>query len=168
LGEITLEQLRTYPRENFTELYKQCYDAFVRKNSFDLGTELLEDFLHESLEVFYAKLKLDPTFHVDNVQAWIYTVFKYKCLNHFNRGKKYEPLGEIEGDKLEDKSTIQTAKVIQVLKQLGKSCQDLLKLAFYKGLNTDEIAKRMDYTYNYAKNKKSRCIKKMRELMKNN
>lgn len=168
MGEITLEQLRTKSREHYNAFYVQCYNAFVLRKTFDLEIHVLEDLFHETMEDFYAKIMFDLDFQVDNIQAWVFSMFKNKCLNHYNRNKRFESIEGIELSTDEDSNWTEVLRIKRMLKTLGQSCQELLKLAFYKGFGNNEIANRMGYSVNFAKNKKSRCIKKLRELMKKN
>lgn len=50
--------------------------------------------------------------------------------------------------------------------RLGKKCQSLLKLYYYRGLTIKEILEQTDYKdLNTIKSSKSRCLKKLKELI---
>ncbi|GAA4246162.1 MULTISPECIES: RNA polymerase sigma factor [Winogradskyella] len=53
-------------------------------------------------------------------------------------------------------------------KQLGKSCQQMLTLSFYRGLTNDEIATLEGYeNEGVVRSQKSRCLKTLKNLIKN-
>ncbi|HLV39966.1 sigma-70 family RNA polymerase sigma factor [Xanthomarina sp.] len=53
-------------------------------------------------------------------------------------------------------------------KQLGKSCQQMLTLSFYRGLTNDEIATLQGYDSEaVVRSQKSRCLKTLKDLIKN-
>ncbi len=53
-------------------------------------------------------------------------------------------------------------------KQLGKSCQEMLTLSFYRGLTNEEIAKLGGYDNEaVVRSHKSRCLKTLKNLIKN-
>ncbi|WP_417370696.1 RNA polymerase sigma factor [Gelidibacter japonicus] len=52
-------------------------------------------------------------------------------------------------------------------KQLGKSCQQMLTLSFYRGLTNEEIAKQYGYESEaVVRSQKSRCLKTLKNLIK--
>ena len=52
--------------------------------------------------------------------------------------------------------------------QLGKSCQEMLTLSFYRGLTNEEIAKSGHYESEaVVRSQKSRCLKTLKNLIKN-
>lgn len=51
--------------------------------------------------------------------------------------------------------------------QLGKSCQQMLTLSFYRGLTNEEIAKQHGYESEaVVRSQKSRCLKTLKNLIK--
>lgn len=53
-------------------------------------------------------------------------------------------------------------------KKLGKSCQQMLTLSFYRGLTNDEIATLEGYESEaVVRSQKSRCLKTLKDLIKN-
>ncbi|MBA6153161.1 RNA polymerase sigma factor [Gelidibacter maritimus] len=51
--------------------------------------------------------------------------------------------------------------------QLGKSCQQMLTLSFYRGLTNEEIAKQYGYESEaVVRSQKSRCLKTLKNLIK--
>ncbi|MFD2565893.1 RNA polymerase sigma factor [Pseudotenacibaculum haliotis] len=74
---------------------------------------------------------------------------------------------EIVSDYLNDKNDEELQRLKKVFLQLGKKCQEVLTLFYYRGFTNDEIAETLDYeNKNVVKSQKSRCLKKLKELFK--
>ena len=72
---------------------------------------------------------------------------------------------EIVSDYLNDKNDEELQKLKKVFLQLGKKCQQLLTLFYYRGFTNDEIVETLNYeNKNVVKSQKSRCLKKLKEL----
>lgn len=75
----------------------------------------------------------------------------------------YEP---IEVD-LEKELTVEQKLLRHHFNQLGKSCQQMLTLSFYRGLTNEEIAKQLGYeSETVVRSHKSRCLKTLKNLIK--
>jgi RNA polymerase sigma factor (sigma-70 family) len=55
-------------------------------------------------------------------------------------------------------------KMESLMLNLTDECQKILRLFYFSRFSLDEIAKKMNYTYEFAKQKKSRCLNKLRTL----
>lgn len=67
-----------------------------------------------------------------------------------------------------EKELTQEQQILQYyFKQLGKSCQQMLTLSFYRGLTNDEIATLEGYESEaVVRSQKSRCLKTLKDLIK--
>jgi RNA polymerase sigma factor (sigma-70 family) len=67
-----------------------------------------------------------------------------------------------------EKELTQEQQILQFcFKQLGKSCQQMLTLSFYRGLTNDEIATLEGYESEaVVRSQKSRCLKTLKDLIK--
>ena len=71
---------------------------------------------------------------------------------------KFEPEKELTKEQL---------LLQQYFKQLGKSCQQMLTLSFYRGLTNEEIAELKGYESEaVVRSQKSRCLKSLKDLIK--
>lgn len=77
---------------------------------------------------------------------------------------------DFEEIQLEDEKepTAQQEILRHYFKQLGKSCQQMLTLSFFRGLTNDEIAILEGYDSEaVVRSQKSRCLKTLKDLIKN-
>lgn len=72
---------------------------------------------------------------------------------------------EIVTDFLNDKNDEHLKKLKTLFLKLGKKCQEVLTLYYYRGYTNDEIATSLKYeNKNVVKSQKSRCLRKLKEL----
>ncbi len=99
----------------------------------------------------------------------------YKKLKEYSTNKSIElQLHIVENDVEEiiiesvENLTREQELLRYYFKQLGKSCQKMLTLSFYRGLTNDEIAQLEKYdSQAVVRSQKSRCLKTLKELIKN-
>lgn len=97
----------------------------------------------------------------------------YKKLKEYSRNQSYE-IHKVDTDyeEIPLETTENLTKEQELLryffKQLGKSCQQMLTLSFYRGLTNEEIATLEGYESEaVVRSQKSRCLKTLKELIKN-
>jgi len=159
----------------FTLLYREYFPvirSFVQKNS---GSEEdAADLFQDALIVFYHKVR-DEQFELScTIKTFIFSICKRQWLKKLNRRKQqllknetFETVSlepNIE-DLLED--TEQSKLVSRLLKQIGEDGERILTYFFFDGLKTEEVTQKMGFANEQVtRNKKSRCLKKLRELLK--
>jgi RNA polymerase sigma-70 factor (ECF subfamily) len=108
------------------------------------------------------------------LNGYIYTVAKNKWLDYLKsaRFKKTNALDEyehkIEGEivsSFEDENASKLAKIVANFNDIGESCKKLLTVFYYESKSLREIAAELDITEASARNKKYRCIEKLRALV---
>lgn len=63
--------------------------------------------------------------------------------------------------------TNQQKKIKLGFNKLGKKCKEILNLFYYRGYNIEEITNTLNYeNKNVVKSQKSRCLKKLKEIIK--
>lgn len=98
----------------------------------------------------------------------------YKKLKEYSVTKTYDAqLHKAENDYEEieletEKELTEQQQILQhYFKQLGKKCQQMLTLSFYRGLTNDEIATLEGYDSEaVVRSQKSRCLKTLKDLIK--
>ncbi|MFK8102010.1 MAG: RNA polymerase sigma factor [Saprospiraceae bacterium] len=160
--------------EAMNSLYAVMYRKvlhFILKNS---GSEQdADDIFQDSLMVLYKLAKRDQLDNVTNIQSYFFSICRnlwYKALN-----KKQKTTTLTEEHHLLPEAAMQISTMLaleksdfldQLLKSLGESCRSVLIYYYYDRLKMKEIMKRMDFSSEQvAKNKKSRCMKKLKELI---
>ncbi|MEM9921807.1 MAG: sigma-70 family RNA polymerase sigma factor [Bacteroidota bacterium] len=132
-----------------------------------------EDVFQDGLIKFYKLVRQGRIAEEVNVEAYLYTICRNIWLKKLGREKKPDVLIEdIEIVPVEDTilqrilSKEKEAHYQLMLQQLGKDCYKVLMAYYYKNLPLKIIATEMNYSSEaVAKNKKSGCMKKLRQLL---
>lgn len=131
-----------------------------------------EDIFQEGIIVVYKKMQVTSFALTSAFGSFLYGVCKYLWMNQLRKKKRGEtslnPEMDIKDGEDLDEVIFQREqyKLFQSkLKQLGKDCQQLLRL-FFEGTKMKEIANIMGYgSENYAKKKKFTCKSALIEMI---
>lgn len=167
---ITL--IETNRDEAFKHLYEALYNKiFSAKRYRDLNVEDKVDIFHDALLTFTLKVEDGSVIDVKNIEAWFSGVCKNIFFNRIKSEIKATKAQEEFQERNSDEPLTYYEEVRSVFKimreSLDEGCVELLTHYFVNGLDFDEIAERMNYTRSYVKNKKSRCLKRLKSLLKN-
>ncbi len=135
--------------------------------------EEAEDVFQDSLIVLYSKAR-DMNFELSsNLKTYLYSVArnlwlnKLKLRNRMNIKPMDDELKELEGD-LPDvlEASPRQKRIQREFPNIGKGCQEILYNYYYNRMSMHAIAEEMGLANDQvAKNKKSRCLKKLKELI---
>lgn len=135
------------------------------------------DIIQESLIVIYRRALKGDFILTCPFDAYFYMVCKKRWLNVLSK-RKSNPTVTIDDDQryipgedsfrlaeetLEDEERLQLMR--EKIEELGNACQELLRLS-WSGKSMEEVAAALNYTYGYARKKKSECLGKVVELVK--
>lgn len=160
------------------ELYKRFSDKIkwmVLKNN---GNETdAADIFQDALLSIYHKAKTRDFVLTCPLDAFLYLVCKNKWMNELSKRKShkvtitdtagYNTIGE-DTFRLAEDCRLREARIDllkEKLSQLGESCRQLLQLS-WGGKSMEEVAAILNVTYGYARKKKSECMGKLVELVK--
>ncbi len=128
------------------------------------------DIFQEAALSFTLKVKNGSFEDVENIEAWFAGACRNIFLNRIRRERQDQALTESlrhveeEDEVSSDELTIRVFRVMNA--SLDEKCKELLKYFFVNGLDAEEIAERMNYTKSFVRNKKSRCIRRLKSLIK--
>ena len=157
---------------------KQLYQAnFPIVKSFVLlnkGTETdAQDVFQEAIAVAWYNHrtgKFDAT--KGSFDAYIITIAKNKWIDQLRKNKKMRlDFQEEFPENIEEESInfVQAEEKIEKLlftfQQIGDKCKDILQSYYYKKQRLEIIAERFNTNADVIKTQKSRCLKKLKELM---
>lgn len=137
--------------------------------------ELNQDIFHDALIVFYEKaIKTDFTLTC-SIQTYLNSICRNQILVRFKKNSKHSEYSEEYDSRIDDwyeqveaESTEKmqaTIKAIELLKDLGGKCYDIMRRFFYDNQSMDKIAHELGYTNaDNVKNQKARCQKKLKEF----
>jgi RNA polymerase sigma factor (sigma-70 family) len=130
------------------------------------------DIMQESLIAIYHKAKQGEFKLTCPFEAFLYLICRKKWLNVLSKRKSHgkvtlsEDNRSIPGEDsflLAEESLLHEQRyqlLMEKLGELGESCQELLRLS-WSGKSMEEVAVILDFTYGYARKKKSECMAKL-------
>lgn len=128
------------------------------------------DIFQEAVLSFVLKVKNGSIDDVENIEAWFAGACRNIFLNKLRKERQNKDLKESisqEEEEEEVSSDELTIRVFRIMNaSLDERCKELLRYFFVNGLDAEEIAERMTYTRSFVRNKKSRCIKRLKSLIK--
>lgn len=134
------------------------------------------DIFQEALLSIYHKARTQNFVLTCPLDAFLYLICKNKWLNELSK-RKTHPVTIIEDDgynlgedsfKLAEDCTLQEERfklLSEKVGELGDACKALLQLS-WSGNSMEEVAEKLDFTYGYARKKKSECMAKLVTLIK--
>lgn len=146
--------------------------GYIQKNSGD--ESVARDIIQEALITIYDQAKTKGLRLTCPFDAYFFLICKRKWLNVL---KKNKPEGVTINDEVTSidihvqQQADQTALYEdrarlfnQMLEQMGDACKKLLKLSF-SIKSMEEVAKKLDVSYAYARKKKSLCVGKLTKMV---
>ncbi|PTX62207.1 RNA polymerase sigma-70 factor (ECF subfamily) [Kordia periserrulae] len=167
-------RLRNDDKKALEEVYVTYKEAFVNYGlRFNLDREDLIDVYQDSVIAMYQNFVTKKT-QLDNssLKTYLFSIGKHKIYDRLKERIQFVGAVVVEDDYEEvnlGESTL--TKEQQLLRQyfsrLGESCQQILKLFYYRSLSIKEIVQKTHYKdENTVKSHKSRCLKKLIALIK--
>ncbi|MAQ75348.1 MAG: RNA polymerase subunit sigma-24 [Aquimarina sp.] len=162
-----------------TKLYKDYRNYFMQyARKFGLDEDSLADIYQDSfitLRDHAIKGNLDTL--KSSIKTYLVSIGKYTIyekLKKVNKTIAYDDLPPVKNEEIieidnlqEDEISEEQKKLRIHFKNLGKRCQEMLTLFYYRGLTIEEITESLGYeNKNVVKSQKSRCLKSLKELIK--
>lgn len=174
------EKLNILSRDEsyFTKVYDEHKAYTIRfLNKMNSDYDLISDLYQDAMILLYQKSK-DPSFKLTcSIQTYINSVCRNQLLNNFRQNSKFitkeQDFNSSITDWFEDDFDIEKEKRLKIienallqLKKSGEKCFEIIKRFFYEKQSMDEIAQALNYSNgDNVKNQKSRCQKKLKELV---
>lgn len=175
---ITLEDLRQGSDAVLKNVYESNRSKFINfARRYDLPEEDLVDVYQDAYVVFYDNVMNGKIKEfTSSISTYIISIGKYIIYDLLKKRNKtinpdidlsivkaksdiVEPL-EIETDEL----TTEQKLLYKHYNTLGKKCQELLDMFYYRGFSIKDILELTDYnSENVIKSAKSRCMKTLKE-----
>lgn len=174
---IYIEALLKNDSRVLSKIYEQfSYKivAMVKKNSGNADDA--QDIIQETLVTIYHQAKEKGFVLTCPFDAYFYLLCKRRWLNELkkrgnNRVTILEEVTSITEEQEQQAEETQLFEQQHLLfekkfKELGEKCQELLKTTF-KIKSMEKVAEILGVTYGYARKKKSQCMGKLTQLVKN-
>ena len=181
--EITLESLRTGSDEALKRVYEENRDKFLNfARRYQLGEEENIDVYQDAYIIFYDNIMQGKiTELTSTVSTYLFSIGKYLIFDRMRKNKKTvgsnfnleivkDDEQVVAGIDFEDKGLTNEQKLLKKhFSSLGKQCQELLTLFYYRGFTIDEIMQHGNYnSENVVKATKSRCMRTLKERIQAN
>ncbi|WP_373553015.1 RNA polymerase sigma factor [Haliscomenobacter sp.] len=171
--------LQARSEEAFRCLYLHCFHLcknFILTNG---GTEEdAKDFFQDAIIVLLDEAKLTKflAYKKAKVSTFLITIFRYKWFNHMRAGKKIK-IVDIE-DTLKDHASEDLIEILaepindyekiyqECMQTIGDVCQKVILMALGGRKSEQEIATLFDWTIDYVRVRRFRCMQILRECAK--
>lgn len=157
----------------FKELYIKSFDIINKLILNNSGLrEDAEDVFQDALIVLFNKIKSGNFELNSTLQTYLYSVSRNIWLKKLRKTKRKTDLTDVilDNEIIIDENLVsmeveeKTASIAKLLDSIGDDCKRLLMMYYYQRMRMNEIAVQMSFANDQvAKNKKSRCMKKLRE-----
>ncbi|SEL25007.1 RNA polymerase sigma factor, sigma-70 family [Aquimarina amphilecti] len=172
---LTLKKGHNQALEKIYTEYRNAFLQFAKK--YDLDHDSLVDVYQEAfiaLREHAINGKLDTI--KSSIKTYLFSIGKYMIYDQLKKQKKtvsyensvdFKETSDTQDIFEEPQLTPEQQLLRQHFKNLGKRCQEMLTLFYYRGLTIDEITESLGYeNKNVVKSQKSRCLKSLKESIK--
>ena len=156
------------------EKYSHKIVSYVKKNNGN--SDDAQDIIQETLVTIYHQAKEKNFILTCPFDAYFYLLCKRRWLNELKKrgNNRVTILDDNTSITEEQEQQVEETEIFEKqsqlfeskFKELGKKCQELLKTAF-KIKSMEKVAEILGITYGYARKKKSQCMGKLTQLVKN-
>ncbi len=177
----TLESLRRGDEATFKRIYEENREKFLNfAKRYNLSEDENIDAYQDAYVIFYENVMSGKVkSFTSSISTYLFSIGKYLIMDNIKKNKK-QVSSEFNLSRVEaDDNLIETIEIdeptltkeqlllVKYFDTLGKKCQELLTLFYYRGYTIQEIMEKENYnSENVVKSQKSRCMKTLRERIK--
>ncbi|WP_299098512.1 sigma-70 family RNA polymerase sigma factor [uncultured Winogradskyella sp.] len=174
--EPTLKDLLKDKNNSFELLYKNYKDDFIAfGRKFSLKENEIIDIYQESFLTLYENLlngKISE--FTSSIKTYLFSIGKFKIYEYLRANSKLKiidtPINEeitLDDLTLENELLSEREQLIKAnFKKLGKKCQRILELFYFKGKTLNDIKEIENYdNTDVVKSLKSRCLRTLKQLV---
>ena len=181
---ITLNDLKKGSDLLFKKVYEDNRDKFLNfARKYHLPQEDVIDVYQDTYIIFYNNVmqgKIEE--FTSSISTYLFSIGKYLIFDKMKKNKKtinpefdlslFRGKEELVDPNIDmDQETLSVEQVLlkKYFSTLGKKCQELLTLFYYRGYSIKDIIEMSEYTSeNVVKSAKSRCMKTLKERINSN
>lgn len=181
---ITVEDLKKGSELLFKRIYEDNRNHFINfAKKYHLSQEDTIDVYQDAYIIFYNNVMQGKVEEfTSSITTYLFSIGKYLIFDKMKKNKKtinpdfdlslIREKEELEDMNLDlDQEALTTEQVLlkKHFAALGKKCQELLTLFYYRGFTIKDILETSEYTSeNVVKSAKSRCMKTLKERINSN
>lgn len=178
---ITCEDLKQGSEKLFEQIYEENRTYFVNfARRYNLSHDDVIDVYQDAYIIFYNNVMTGKLQSLSSsVSTYLFSIGKYLILDKLRKDKKkvsseYD-IERVKSDDAimssieieDDELSVEQQLLAKYFETLGKQCQRLLTLFYYRGYNIKDIMAKENYnTENVVKSQKSRCMKTLKDKIK--
>lgn len=181
--DITLEELKQGSEKKLRKVYEDNRDKFINfAKRYNLPQDDVIDIYQDAYVAFYNNVMSGKIKKMtSSISTYLFSIGKYLIFDKMKKNNKtissdYNMDIVRDQEDVMENITIDTKELTheqQLLrthfKDLGKQCQELLNLFYYRGFTIKDILNHGDYkSENVIKSAKSRCLKSLKERINSN
>jgi RNA polymerase sigma-70 factor (ECF subfamily) len=181
--DITLEELKQGSEQQLRKVYEDNRDKFLNfAKRYNLPDDDVIDVYQDAYVAFYNNImsgKIETM--TSSISTYLFSIGKYLIFDKMKKNNK-TIRSEYNMDIVRDQENVMENISIdtedltheqQLLRthfaSLGKQCQELLNLFYYRGFTIKDILEQGNYnSENVIKSAKSRCLKTLKERINRN
>lgn len=175
--------IKNFSENNETVLRKIYADNFRKVNAFVLqnnGSEpQSKDIYQEAFIVLWEKIRSGQFIpeSLSSLNGYLYTIAKNKWMDYLRSARykktkildvsmemKFQNTEDPDRSEANDEASGRAKRIMDAFKQMGKACKDLLSKVYFEKKSMKEIGFELELDAASARNKKYRCMQKLREL----
>ena len=158
---------RTEKREALRLLYRKCFPSLRKLIGPEWSDEAVEDIYHEGLARMYDSLQ-DGKFRGEaQLSTYLITICRNLWLMEIRSNKVTYNSDLVEKQKEATHQSLDVQYLTAVLNEMSGECKNLLSSFYYDNKSMQEIQQDFGLgSEQAAKNKKSRCLKKLISFFK--
>ena len=167
------ERLRSDDKNVLAEVYAQHKEAFLNYGvRYNLDRSELMDIYQDSVVALYQNfVEKQTVLEKSNIKTYLFGIAKNQIFSSLKAKSRLYALPdepeEIDVIELDQEVVTEEQKLLaKHFKSIGESCQEILKMYYYRGLTIKEMVAFSHYKdENTVKSHKSRCLKKLKILI---
>ncbi|RME97612.1 MAG: sigma-70 family RNA polymerase sigma factor [Bacteroidetes bacterium] len=170
--QALLRRIQTDDKQALEEIYLAYQNDFLRlarRQGISQADAL--DIYQDVVVAFFQQSQCTGFVLQQGIKAYLMGIGRYKCYEVNRQKNRYVALIQAEEvdqttAQQEDNSERQQ-QLRRAFRQLSPSCQEVLRLFYYRGLSLADIVAQTDYkNTTTVKSHKSRCLKRLSQLIK--
>ena len=173
-NERIQKRLRADDKTAMELVYTQYREEFIGFTAqYGLPKEEALDIYQDAIIAMYQNFSVKQVeLKSSSIKTYLFGIGKYKIFQHLKIKNQHLPF--LESNKTQDWITVATPEdnpqrqlLEKGLSHLSVSCLKVIRLFYYRNLTVDEIVEHTEYKDgNTVRSHKSRCMKKLKELIK--
>ena len=175
--EHVIALLKKEDERTVRKLYDENKKGFlIFANRYNLNSEDVLDIYQDAVIALIEnakKGKIDAL--QSSISTYLFGIGKFMIFQKLKKEKKtfskddFSNLEYVDEDYNEEENNIQIILLQKALNKIGGQCKKVLQLFYYEEKNLDEIQEELGYTSkDVLKSQKSRCLKQLKDLTKEN